>query len=189
MTWHDITWHDMTWHEMTWHDMTWHDMTWHDMTCRLKVCTGVTSINIKLPRFCSFSHFPSRPPALWRRYSLPRRLQFVNTNIHCSVFPSCYMCYLSSDISHQFAMAVCLHYPRSYIPIEYFNSQLQWRIVAKKISHYFFLIAVTALDKSFQNSNPDKIRTLHFVLPQFNIHNLSLSYIILSAHCDEALRG
>jgi hypothetical protein len=85
--------------------------------------------------------------------------------------------------------AVCPLYSRSYIPLKYFNSQFQWTKLAKKIKlSSFFSIGVTALNKSFQNKKCDKIRILHFVLPQLNISNLSLSCIMLSADCGEELR-
>ena len=69
-------------------------------TCSLNVCNGFTSIIIKLPRSRYFSHFQRLPRSLWRRCGLSGRLQmhFVITNIHCPVFPSCYMCHLSSHI-------------------------------------------------------------------------------------------
>ena len=123
---------------------------------------------------------------------LPGRLQmhFVITNIHCPVFPTCYMCYLPL-VTHitPVPKAVCPHYSHSYIRLKYFYSQFQWTMVARKIKFSsFFPIAVTAINKSFLDKKRDKIRILNFVLPKFNIRNLLLSCIMLSQHCGEELR-
>ena len=83
---------------------------------------------------CYFSHVNRRPPlfeATMYFAAAPSDAIF-NTITHCPAFPSRYMCYLSSHISHHFTMAVCPHYPRTYIPIEYFNSQFQWRWSQRK---------------------------------------------------------
>ena len=74
--------------------------TFQRCTCSLKVCIGFTSINIKSPQSCYFSPLHRRPPFFRRRCGLPGRLQMhiIITNILCPVFPSCYMCYLSSHI-------------------------------------------------------------------------------------------
>jgi hypothetical protein len=104
-------------------------------TCGLNVCIGVTLINIKLPRSCYISRFHRRPTSFWRRCGLSGHLQmhFVTTNTGCPVFSTCYMCYLSSHTITPIHKSRLSTLPSSYVPIEYFNSQFQWTMVAKKI--------------------------------------------------------
>ena len=119
-------------------------------TCSLNICIGTTLINVKLLRSCYFSQVHSWPPSLWRRCGVPGRLQMqsVITNIHCPVFPACYICYVSLHTSHQLIKAVCTYYPPGYLPLKYFNSKFQWTIVTMKIKcSHFFLIGVAALNK------------------------------------------
>jgi len=132
-----------------------------DVVCRDAFrCNLLTQTHTVLPSCratCATSRHTYHTSSQWPSVHITLQMQFVNTNTHCPAFPSCYMCYLSSHISHQFTMAVCPHYPRSYLPIEYFNSQFQWTMVAKEIKLYlYFPIGVTAFNILFQNKKVTK---------------------------------
>jgi len=118
-------------------------------------------------RFCRLYILLLQPSSqvasfFWRPCCLPGRLQmqFFITITRCPVFPTCYICFFSSHTSHQFAMAIWPHYPRSYLFLNFFNSQFHPKKLKKKPYSLTFLLV--------------SLRSIY----HFKVWNLSILHLI-----------
>jgi len=144
-------------------------------------------------RFCRLYILLLQPSSqvasfFWRPCCLPGRLQmqFFITITRCPVFPTCYICFFSSHTSHQFAMAIWPHYPRSYLFLNFFNSQFHPKKLKKNqiLSLFYWCLCARYIISKYETC---QFYTLYFILPQFNIRDFIFTPIQLPKFCGHAL--